>query len=372
LRRHPCAAGKTHNGFLPAAPTSFFFRVLRGSNSFREFVIKSCYIAAEQVRRFMAANSTGLIADVGATNARFALAGPEGIHDELILKCADYPDIASAVDAYLATLPQFARPARAAVAIAGPVVGDRFEMTNHAWSFSVNETRARLGFTQFTVMNDFKAIALAVPHLTSYNLRQVGEGQPAPNAPIGVIGPGTGLGVASLFWDGRHYQPAPGEGGHITMAARDQREFDIFRTLRYKYRHVSAERVCSGKGLHNIYEALRILDGRSELPDRTPEEISKAALDGSCSVCVEALDKMIGFLGSVAGDLALTLGALGGIYIAGGIVNQLGDWFYRSRFRKQFLSKGRFSDYLAPIPTYVIQHEFPAFIGLHGFLMQGE
>ncbi len=313
---------------------------------------------------------TGLIADIGATNARFALAGVEGIHDERVLKCADYPGIAEAVETYFAGLKGVKRPDRASIAIAGAVTSDRVDMVNHTWSFSIEQTRRQLQFTHFTLMNDFKAIALGIPYLPPDAVRQVGTGQAVPQAPIGIIGPGTGLGVASMIWDGQRYRPVPGEGGHVTMPARTQREFDIFRTLRYKYRHVSAERVCSGKGLHNIYEALRILDGRSDLPDRTPEDISRAALDKSCDLCVEALDKMIAFLGCAAGNLALTLGAFGGIYIAGGIITQLGDYFLTSRFRDEFVAKGRLVDYLAPIPTYVIQHEFPAFIGLHADLLQ--
>lgn len=318
----------------------------------------------------MVIESTGLIADIGGTNARFALAGPGGVSKEMVLKCADYPGIAEAFEDYMGRVAGTAKPERASVAIAGPVTSDRFEMTNHVWSFSIAETRDRLGFTRFNVINDFKAIAMAVPYLTKKDFRQVGEGRPVSQAPIGVIGPGTGLGVASLLWDGRYYQAVPGEGGHVTMPARTQREFDLFRTLRYKYRHVSAERVCSGKGLVNIYNALRILDGRDDLPDRTPEEISRDALAGTCDACVETLDKMIAFLGCIAGNLALTLGAQAGVYIAGGIVNQLGDYFDRSRFRQEFLAKGRFEDYLAPIPTYVISHEFPAFVGLYADVMR--
>ncbi len=314
----------------------------------------------------------GLIADIGATNARFALAGPQGITEEKVLKCQDYPGIAEAMEAYISGLKDGVKPLRAAVAIAGPVTGDRFEMTNHLWNFSIEETRLRIGLEKFVLMNDFRAIALGVPHMKPEHLRQIGAGMPVANAPIGIIGPGTGLGVASLVWNGQRYQPVPGEGGHITMPARTQREFDIFRTLRYKYHHISAERVCSGKGLVNVYNGLRILDGRDDLPDRTPEEISRAALSGACTLSAEALDKMIGFLGCAAGNLALTLGAMGGIYIAGGIVNQLGDYFYKSRFRDEFLAKGRFKDYLAPIPTFVIKHNFPAFVGLHAELLQSE
>lgn len=312
----------------------------------------------------------GLIADIGATNARFAVADGDGIHAETVLKCADYPGIAEAIEDFIGRVGAGKNLTRASVAIAGPVTGDLFEMTNHVWRFSQEETRARFNFTAFTLMNDFKAIALGVPHLRAQELRGIGGGRAVPGAPMGVIGPGTGLGVASLFHDGHRYHAIPGEGGHVTMPARTQREFDLFRTLRYKYRHVSAERVCSGKGLVNLYTAIKILDGNEDLPDRTPEEISRAALDGSCAACVEALSHMIDFLGAIAGNLALTIGAHGGIYIAGGIVSQLGDYFYQSNFREQFLAKGRFADYLDAIPTFVILNEFPAFIGLHADLMR--
>ena len=316
--------------------------------------------------------ATGLIADIGATNARFALVRDGALHDAQILKCADYPTIVDAVRAYLA--PIGARDVRAAsFAIAGPVVGDRFTMTNHPWDFSIEQTRLDLGLNHFTLMNDFKAIALAVPHLRDGDLREIGRAKPgqknhADHSPISIIGPGTGLGVASLVWGENGYVPVPGEGGHVTMPAKTQREFDVFQTLHNKYHHISAERVCSGKGLVNIYNALRILDGRNDLPDRTPEDISQCALDKSCSVCVESLNMMIAFLGSIAGNLALTLGAFGGVYIAGGICAQLGEAFFQSRFREEFESKGRFQSYLEPIPTWLITHPMIAFVGLQAEL----
>ncbi|MCB1555723.1 MAG: glucokinase, partial [Alphaproteobacteria bacterium] len=310
-------------------------------------------------------------ADIGGTNARFALADPEGIRGERVLKCADYVTITDAVSAYLEDVGETGKIARAAFSIAGPVGGDRFAMTNLPWEFSIEDTRRSLGFDSFRLLNDFEALALGVPHLQSADVTQIGTGVPRSQAPIGVSGPGTGLGWASLFWDGARYRAVAGEGGHGTMPARTQREFDIFRTLRYKYRHVSAERVCSGKGLENVYNAIRILDGRLvDLPDRTAEDISAAALDGSCLVCAECLDLMMGFLGAFTGSLALAIGAHGGIYLVGGIINQLGDYFYTSRFREEFERKGRFEDYLKNIPTYVIQHDFPAFLGLYDDVMR--
>lgn len=311
----------------------------------------------------------GLIADIGATNARFALADESGVQAEKILACADYPNLDDAISAYLSNTGE--KVDHAAIAIAGPVHGDYFEMTNNPWAFSVEDVRKKLGLSSFHLLNDFEAVALAIPHMDKKFLTKVGGGDVQEGRPIGIVGPGTGLGVAHLSWDGERYRANPTEGGHVTMAAKTQREFDIFRTLRYKYTHVSAERVCSGKGLTNIYNAIRILDGRDDIPvDLDPAEISRKALDQSCPVCMESLDKMLGFLGTIAGNLAVSLGAMGGIYIAGGIPAKLGDAFIQSRFRPEFESKGRMSDYLTRIPTFLITHPMIAFVGLQADLMR--
>lgn len=312
-----------------------------------------------------------LIADIGGTNARFALADEHGVYEQKTLPCERYPTIVEAVKTYVDGLG--ANPKRAAFAIAGPVNGDYFKMLNHNWEFSIEETRKALGFDEFYVMNDFKAVALGVPHLESRDIERIGNNATAePHAPIGIIGPGTGLGVASLFWANGHYHAVPGEGGHVTIAARTQREFDLFRTLRYKYHHISAERVCSGKGLVNLYNAIGILDGHETLPERTAEQISEAGINKTCSVCEEALDKMMGFLGNVAGNLAVTLGAKGGVYIAGGIPAKLGEYFFNSRFRADFEAKGRYNAYLKPIPTYLITHPNIAFVGLRHAVTTGQ
>ncbi len=307
---------------------------------------------------------TGLIADIGATNARFALSDGAAYREERVLKCADYPGLTEAARAYLEQVGA-ADIAAGSLAVAAPVAGDAVTMTNHPWSFSIAETQAALGLSHLTVMNDFRAIALGVPHLTTEQVRPIGPKlPPQAQAPIGIIGPGTGLGVASLIWAGDRYIPVPGEGGHVTIAAQTQREFDVLKTLHAKYRHISAERVCSGKGLVNIYNALRSLEGRDDLPDRTPEEISAAGLSQACPVCAESIDMMFGFLGNVAGNLALTLGSFGGIYLAGGICLQLGEAFFQSRFREVFEAKGRFNDYLKDVPTFLILHPYVALVGL--------
>lgn len=312
----------------------------------------------------------GLIADIGATNARFAIAAPTGVEQEKILKCDDYPSLVEAAKAYLDEAKPEVMPEKASFAIAGPITGDTFTMTNNLWSFSINETREALGLKEFHLINDFEAIAMSIPHLKPEDMKQIGTGTVIPKKPIGVIGPGTGLGAGVLVWDGQRYMPVRSEGGHQMMAARTQREFDIFDRILNKYTHVSAERVCSGKGLLNLYEAIRELDGRDDLPDRTAEEISAAALDGSCAVCAEILDLMCGFLGRAAKNIALTLCAQGGIYIAGGIINKLGDYFENSRFREEYESAGRFREYLQDVPTFCVTHEFPAFVGLHADIFQ--
>ena len=313
----------------------------------------------------------GLIADIGATNARFALADAKGVYAEKILACADFPNLDDAMKAYLSDAGE--KVSHAAIAMAGPVKGDWFEMTNNPWKFSIDDVRRKAGLGSLHLLNDFEAVALAIPHIGPEHLVRIGGGEAEEGKTIGVVGPGTGLGVAGLFWDGKEYRPNPCEGGHITMPARTQREFDIFRTLRYKYTHVSAERVCSGKGLQNIYNAIRILDGRDDLPaDLDPAEISRRALERSCAVCEETLDKMMGFLGTIAGNLAVTLGAKGGIYIAGGIPVKLGDTFLNSRFRAEFENKGRMSDYLKKIPTFLITHPAIAFVGLQADLARQE
>lgn len=311
--------------------------------------------------------SHGLIADIGGTNARFALVTERGVEQAQTLSCDAFDSLTAAAQTYLESVAGKDWPTRAAFAIAGPVTGDAFSMPNHHWQFSIQKTGQDLGMCQgFIVINDFEALARGIPHLGQNDYIQVGGAQiPKEQGTIAILGPGTGLGVASLFWDGHGYRPNPGEGGHVTMPSKTQREFDIFRTLYYKYHHISAERVCSGKGLVNIYNAIRILDGKGDdLPERTAEQISEAAIRGSCAVCKETLDLMLRFLGRIAGNLALTLGASGGVYIAGGIPTKLGDYFFNSNFRKEFEDKGRFKEYLAPIPTYLITHPNIAFLGL--------
>ena len=311
-----------------------------------------------------------LVADIGATNARFGLLDPSGrlLHTRTLL-CADHATLEEAARAYLELAQPDAHPVEGAIAIAGPVTGDLLTMTNHPWTFSVKGTRDALGLDRLVVVNDFTAAAMGIPLLPEEDRLQVGDGEAVAGEVIGVIGPGTGLGVSGLVQGATGWTALAGEGGHVTMAGVNDRESAVLSQLRQRFSHISAERVISGQGLVNLYGALTRLDGREPEPV-SPADVGTRGLDGSDPVCVEALEMFCGMLGTVAGNLALTLGARGGIYIAGGIVPRLGSFFTRSTFRERFVEKGRLRDYLSPIPTYVVIHELPAFLGLKAVLDQ--
>ena len=319
--------------------------------------------------------SMRLIADIGGTNARFALLDSQHQwHSERVLACADYPDLVSAVEHYLASAAANTpdrRPRDAAMAIAGPVTGDVIRMTNHVWQFSAAQTRRSLRLQRLRLLNDFTALALAVRHLPTAELETVGGGRAKANAPIAVIGPGTGLGVSGLIPADKHWIALQGEGGHVTVSVTNEREITVLRQLHQRFSHVSAERVLSGPGLINLYDALCVIDG--SVPEQlTPPEITRRAADGTCRHCTETVSMFCGLLGAMAGNLVLTLGAFGGVYIGGGIVPSLGKSFASSPFRDRFEDKGRYTDYLAAVPTHVIHSQLPAFTGLaHAFEVPG-
>jgi len=306
-----------------------------------------------------------MIADIGGTNARFALLDGMDRRDEVVLACADYPDLVSATEEYLRRVGAKAngRPLEAAIAIAGPVTGDIIRMTNHVWQFSAAHTRQQLQLRRLIVLNDFTALAMAVRHLKGSDLEQIGTGKAQPNAPIAVIGPGTGLGVSGLIPAGEHWIPLQGEGGHVTLSVMNERELAVLQQLQQRFSHVSAERVISGPGLVTLYDALCGVEG--VMPEvLTPPEITKRAQEGTCRLCFETVSMFCALLGTMAGNLVLTLGALGGAYIGGGIAPGLGPMFTSSRFRDRFEDKGRFTDYVSRVPTYVIRAELPALLGL--------
>ena len=307
-----------------------------------------------------------LLADIGGTNARFAWQAAAGapIEDQITLPCADHVSIEAAIRAYFERIDR-PRPQSCAIAIANPVHGDRVQMTNHHWSFSISALRQALGFARLELLNDFTALALALPGLGADQLHQVGGGQALPGAAIGLLGPGTGLGVSGLVPDGRGgWVPLQGEGGHVSLAPVTPREQLVVEFLTQRYGHASAERAVSGMGLVDIHTALCLADGVLPPEGWSAAQVSAAALSGQQARCAEALSMLCAWLGSVAGNLALTLGAKGGVYIGGGIVPRLGEWFDHSPFRARFEAKGRFQSYLAEIPVWVIHaSQSPALAG---------
>ncbi len=307
---------------------------------------------------------TRLIADIGGTNARFALIAGDDTTPfaEQVLPCARYPGLVEAIESYLAGV-DAPRPREAAIAMATPVTGDRIKMTNNDWSFSIEATRRTLGMDGFRLLNDFTALALALPHLPAQTLEAVGSGEAVPGAPLALLGPGTGLGVSGLIPTGTGWVPLQGEGGHVTFSPADGREMEILRIVSRRHDHVSTERLVSGGlGLENLYVALCELHG-TRPETLSPAEMTERALAGRDPVCVDTLETFCAMLGTAAGNLVLTLGALGGVYIGGGIVPRLGDFFQRSPFRQRFEHRGRFSAYLAAVPCWVIHAKNPALVG---------
>lgn len=304
-----------------------------------------------------------LVGDIGGTNARFALINAAGDKPAniMVLACSAYPDLHSALRAYLQQFPSVT-VRNACIGIANPVQGDLVRMTNFDWMFSIEELRVSTGFDRLLVVNDFKALATALPVLTPDEYRKIGSGHALPGAPIALIGAGTGLGVSGLIPVGDAYVSLDGEGGHSTLPTVGVEEAEVALQLEKIYTHVSAERVLSGPGIEQLYRTLAEIRGLKVQP-LSAASITTAVLNGSDLLALNTLDMFCGMLGSVAANLAITLGARGGVFIGGGIVPKLGNYFADSPFRSRFESKGRFSNYMAQIPSYVIDAPYAA---LHG------
>lgn len=307
-----------------------------------------------------------LLADVGGTNARFAWQADAGapLTDVRVLPAADFPTLQAAMHAYLAGLGH-GRPAMAAIAIANPITGDQVRMTNHHWAFSQAALKAEFGLAHLRLLNDFTALALALPDLPAGELRQVGGGVGQPDKARALLGAGTGLGVSGLVPDGAGgWVPLEGEGGHVTLPAVSARERLVMDGLARLHGRASAERLCSGQGLVDAFTLLCEADGVALSGLSSAAAVTDAALKARQPQALEALNMLCAMLGSVAGNLALTLGARGGVYIGGGIVPRLGSWFDTSPFRQRFEAKGRFQGYLKDIPVWVItSDQSPALLG---------
>ncbi|SDD40366.1 glucokinase [Massilia sp. PDC64] len=310
-----------------------------------------------------------LLADIGGTNARFALqAQGGGFADIEVLACRDYDRVNDAIAAYLARAAARGLATdgirHAAIAIANPVEGDVVSMTNHHWRFSIAGLREACGLHTLLVVNDFAALAQALPHLDAAGRQRIGgtDTTAVEGRPIGLVGPGTGLGVAGVVpAGGGRWIALAGEGGHASFAPVTRAEMRILDALWEEHGHVSAERLLSGPGLEAIH---RVLTGER----LAAADITARALDDSCTACRATVDTFCAILGSVAGNVALTLGATGGMYIGGGIVPRLGPLFHASGFRARFEGKGRLQPWLARIPTYLVTEPYPALRGVAAML----
>ncbi len=303
-----------------------------------------------------------LLVDIGGTNARLALQDGVGaaLHSVVNLACADF-DSAEALLRHFLTQTN-ARPTHGAIGIASPVDGDHVQMTNLPWSFSVQALQQALGLETLLVMNDFTALAMALPVLAADEFRQVGGGQPVAGRAWALMGPGTGLGVGGLLSaPGGGYSPIAGEGGHVTLAGHVDFEDAVLREVRRWHGHASAERVLSGPGLLTLLRAVEALagSGTASAAIAHPRDVVSQAMTRANPHCVTAVDLFLALLGSAAGNLALTLGAQRGVFIGGGIVPAMGRAIDDSRFRERFEAKGRYADYLRRIPTYVIDTPSP-------------
>lgn len=310
-----------------------------------------------------------LVGDVGGTNARLALCeiANGDISRIETYATADYDSLEQVIGHYLSL--QQPTVVDACIAIACPVKGDWVEMTNHPWAFSIKQMQANLALEHLEVINDFTAVSMAIPMLQHQHVLKFGGDDPVADKPIAIYGAGTGLGVSHLVHVDKRWVSLPGEGGHVDFAPNNEEEDLILEVLRAEMGHVSAERVLSGAGLVNLYRAIVKADNR-EPENLQPKDVSERALADICTDCRRALSMFCSIMGRFGGNLALTLGTFGGVYIAGGIVPRFLDFFKASGFRAAFEDKGRFRDYVKDIPVYMITHDQPGLLGAGAHIRQ--
>ncbi|WP_214409084.1 glucokinase [Sphaerisporangium fuscum] len=312
-----------------------------------------------------APESPWLVADIGGTNARFGVVTAPGTRPEAVavLPVAEFDGLPAAVDHYL-THHAGGAPVRAAcLAIAGPVNADRYRLTNARWAGSVSE----LDVPHVELLNDFEALALALPHLAGDELASLGGPEPAPDMVKAVLGPGTGLGVAGLVPARGGWVPVPGEGGHVSVPAVTDLEFEVVRALRADgMSFVDAEHLLSGPGLVRLRHGLALVEGTPVTPLPASEIVAR--LDDS--LCARTVEVFCGLLGSFAANVALTLGAHGGVYLGGGIVPRIVKRMRESDFRRRFEANLVLSGYLTGIATTAIVAEQPALAGAAAWLAQ--
>ena len=304
-----------------------------------------------------------LLGDIGGTSARFAVLTGDTLGPIDHLAVSEYGSIIDAIDGYLGSRQDSHHIGAAVLGVAAPVESARSTLINSQWVIDAAELRTAFGFQSINLINDFEAIAYALPYLSSHDVKPLAEGKPSPGGSMAVLGPGTGLGMAGVARRGGGTTIIATEGGHATLPGTTSREDAVIAHLRRKFGHASAERALSGPGLENLHSAIAAIDGIA-VSSRTAAEITQQALDRSCPICVAAVDMFCAMLGTVAGDLALMFRARSGVYIAGGIAPRLVDLLAQSEFRARFVAKGRFQPYLESVPTAVIVTPDVAFLGL--------
>lgn len=302
------------------------------------------------------------LADIGGTNARFALSrGGGDVTSVESVRAADYATPQQAIQEYLSA--KNAAPVSAAIAVACPITGDQIQLTNSPWSFSTSALKEALKLTHLGIYNDFTAIALALPWLGDDDRRLLGGVASHDRTPLALLGPGTGLGVSALIPVGDdQWQPLQSEGGHVGFAPTEALEDTVLRRLRQKFGRLSAERVISGQGIENLYAVTTELQGGTAISLPAADIAAKAQAGDAAAA--QALALFSATFGAFAGDLVLTLGAWGGVYIAGGIPMKLGLVFDIASFNAQFEAKGRYQDIIQNVPRWLITKDNPALLGL--------
>ena len=303
--------------------------------------------------------SWDLVADIGGTNARFAAVDRQNrtIQHKFHYSVIDHPDFEQALLALqkdISTNTTFRYPpSRVCFAVAAPVSSSNIQFTNSHWEMNRADLETILGCEKFSLINDFAAVAHAINQLSDQDSVQIGGEYGVNQAPVGILGAGTGLGVAGLVYFGEEYQVLETEGGHVEFAPSNAFEDEILRRLRARFGRVSVERLLAGQGILNLYQVICEIRGKQAIHE-DPASICEAALAGMEDVARESLNIFCAVMGGVAGNLALTLGARGGIYIAGGIIPRFVDFFIGSEFRTRFDDKGRFANYNQSIPVHLV------------------
>jgi glucokinase len=351
--------------------------------------------------QFKQSKTINLIADIGGTNIRLGLACAEpeiNITEIETYQCKEFTNLKDVIALYLASKALTNHTINACLAIACPVDNDLISMTNLPWQFSQKELKQSLKLHTLSFINDYTAIAMAIPLLSAHQKIKIGGGSTVVGKPISVCGPGTGLGVANLVpisvAGKNQWHCISGEGGHIDFAPTNDTELQVLNFIQKIKKRVSYEQLLSGYGLEQIYQALLSINQSKEdtskestnaekkvstktktikgmtAKDMTAKEITAKALDGSCDFCEQSLTLFCNVLGSFSGNLALIMNSQGGVYIAGGIVPRFIDYLKNSDFRERFECKGRLANITKQAPTYVITEQQPGLLGAAAFILQ--